>query len=189
MLDNTGWISVVHLQEWTMGVHVSPPFYESFSHPPFRPLQVIWEPSHGRARLFHVCHVHFLKFPIPFSRLLMGWRPSHPDFSETAFYLYLLFQWFFFFSRNFYQVWTQRLMLSVLKSEAAYCKLQERNEVVRFNSWQKCVLDQRRPSLGTKVKSLPNLPCVLVHGDSLHMCQIAYLEHVLHIWYHKHIDM
>lgn len=45
--------------------------------------------------------------PIPFSRLLDGLVALHPDFSETAFYLYLLFQWFFFFSRNFYQVWTQ----------------------------------------------------------------------------------
>lgn len=76
---------------------------------PFPPLQVITEPSHGKSQALSRVSRSFPEIPpFLFPGSLMVWWPSlHPDFSETAFYLHLLFQWFFFFSQNFYQVWTQ----------------------------------------------------------------------------------
>lgn len=131
LLDNTGWISVVHLQEWTMGVHVSPPFWISFSHPPHsRPSRLSQNPLTERARLFHVCHVHFLKFPHSFFQA-PWWAGGPPPWLLRDSILPLpIISVIFFLFKKFLSSVDPRLMLSVLKSEAAYCKLQERNEVV-----------------------------------------------------------
>ena len=127
--------------------------------------------------------------PIPFSRLLDGLVAIRPDFSETTFYLHLLFQRFFFLFTKFLSSVDPKFLLRVIKSEAAYCKLQKRNEVVDL---------------------IPDKSVFLIRGDLLwgpksSHCQILHVSWCMETVYtcvsncllrtcitymiHKHIDM
>ena len=127
--------------------------------------------------------------PFLFPGSLMGWWPSaltsHRQHSTFTYY----FSDFFFLFTKFLSSVDPKFLLRVIKSEAAYCKLQKRNEVVDL---------------------IPDKSVFLIRGDLLwgpksSHCQILHVSWCMETVYtcvsncllrtcitymiHKHIDM
>lgn len=100
------------------------------SPPHSRPSRLSQNPLMERARLFHVCHVRFLKFPHSFFQAPWWAGGPPPWLLRDSILPSPIISVIFFLFTKFLSSVDPRFMLSVLKSEAAYCKLQEHNEVV-----------------------------------------------------------